>query len=340
MIWAQLAAGLAIASVPVCWALGVLSYPQLVAVSFLGGVAGMLWNMGAGSTLPGLVGRDLVSVAFARKETVDASVGIIAPGFAGLLIAVFSAPFTLVAAAAANLLAASALLWGFRPRSAIRLQRPEPRERITFRASFGEGLRFTLKHPMIRALVASSSISNMGLAFGSALETLYLVKVLGFTPQVIGLVISTVAIGGLLGSLAAPPLIDRLGERKVLGLSVICLPIAVALVPLAASAPTAALAFIMANSVLYNALTVSYNATAYGLLAGFTPDELMGRQQGFRLVFTMGPVPLAGIAGGLVGDALGLQPALWIWVAITACAALPLLVFLKRSERKTPEAVL
>lgn len=338
MVWAQLTAGLAILSVPVCWALGVPSYPQLLAASFLGGTAGMLWGMGAGSIIPGLVGRDLLSTAFARKETVDASMGIMAPGFAGILVALVSAPFTLLAAATANLMAAGALLWGFRATSGIAIGATEPTERVPFKDSFGEGLRFTLKHPRIRALVASSSITSMGLAFGSALETLYFVEALGFTPQVIGLVISTIAVGGLVGSLAAPALVIRLGERRDLALSVLCLPGAVLLVPLAAGAPPAAVALIMANSVLYNGLMVTYNATAYGLLAGLTPPGLMGRQQGFRLALTMGPVPVLGIVGGLAGDALGLQTAMWIWVALTACAALPLVGFLRKSSPETTAA--
>ncbi|RAX50436.1 hypothetical protein DQ353_05730 [Arthrobacter sp. AQ5-05] len=334
MMWAQLASGLAIFSVPLAWSAGVLTYQQLVIVSFLVGVAGMLWGMGAGSAIPGIVGRDLVSSAYARKETVDTSVGVISPGFAGVLVAVMSAPFTLIVAGAANLLAAATLLWGFGKKSGSIGPPEDPATRVGFRESFGEGLRFTLKHRSIRALVSSSAITNMGLAFGSALETLYFVKVLGFSPQVIGLVISTIAVGGLLGSLAVPALVRRLGENRVLALSILSLPFAVALLPLAASAPGAAIALVVCHSVLYNALMVSYNATAYGLLAKFTPDEMMGRQQGFRLVFTMGPVPVLGIVGGLAGDALGLQNAIWIWVGITAFAAVPLLVLPRGGNRK------
>ena len=278
MMWTQLASGLAIFSVPLAWAAGVLSYPQLVIVSFLGGVAGMLWGMGAGSAIPGIVGRDLVSSAYARKETVDTSVGVISPGLAGVLVAIMSAPFTLLVAGTANLLAAAALWWGFRKKPASVVSLEEPETRVGFRVSFVEGLRFTLKHPTIRALVSSSAIANMGLAFGSALETLYLVKVLGFSPQVIGLVISTIAVGGLLGSLAVPALVKRMGEHGVLALSILCLPLAVALLPLAASAPRVAIALVVSHSVLYNALMVSYNATAYGLLAKFTPDEMMASQ--------------------------------------------------------------
>ncbi|MET0871137.1 MAG: MFS transporter [Paeniglutamicibacter terrestris] len=325
MMWAQLAGGLAIFSVPLSWMLGVLSYPQLVAVSFLVGVAGMLWSMGAGAAIPGLVGRELVSTAYARKETIDTSVGIIAPGLAGVLVAIMSAPFTLLVAGTANLLAAATLLWGFGKKTAAALPAPDSTPRIGFKQSFAEGLHFTLKHRTIRALISSSAITNMGLAFGSAVETLYFVKILGFTPQVIGLVISTIAIGGLLGSLMVPALVSKLGEVRVLALSVMTLPLAVALIPLAGSLVGIGLILVIAHSVLYNALMVSYNATAYGLLARFTPDEIMGRQQGFRLVFTMGPVPVLGIIGGLAGDGLGLQPAMWLWVALTAFAALPLL---------------
>ncbi|PQZ96213.1 hypothetical protein CQ018_02750 [Arthrobacter sp. MYb227] len=332
MIVAQCAAGLAIFSVPICWALGVLSYPQLVAVSFLGGIAGMLWSMGAGSTLPALVGKDLLSSAYARKETVETSIGIVAPGFAGLLIAVISAPFTLLVAAIANVLAALSLIFGLGKLSGPATEVSGASERLSFKQSFSEGWRFTLTKPLIRALIASSSVTNMGLAFGSALETIYFVKILGFSPQTIGLLISTVAVGGLLGSLVVPWLVGKLGEHKTLALSVLSLPLAVVLIPLAAMFPTAAVILVVGNAVLYNALMVSYNATAYGLLAGLTPNEMMGRQQGFRLVFTMGPVPLFGIIGGLTGDALGLQNATWIWVGITACAAVPLFSLL-RSRR-------
>ena len=144
MIWAQAAAGLAIMSVPICWALQVLSYPQLLVVSFLVGVAGMFWGMGAGSALPGIVGRDLISAAFARKETVDASVGIISPGLAGILVALVSAPFTLLVAGAANFMAAGALLWGFRNKSNIVLQPTEPKERNFVQGFLRRGAAF---HP-------------------------------------------------------------------------------------------------------------------------------------------------------------------------------------------------
>lgn len=338
MVWAQLASGLAILSVPLAWALGALAYPQLVLVSFLAGVAGMLWGMGAGAALPGIVGGELVSVAYARKETVDTSTGIISPAVAGMLVAAVSAPFTLLVAGAANLLAAATLLRGF-PRDMRQAPfRAEPGARSGFRESWGEGLRFTLGHRDIRALVSSSAVTNMGLAFGSALETLYFVKVLGFSPQVIGLVISTIAVGGLLGSLAVPVLVGKLGERRVLALSILALPLAVALIPVAAVVPVGSLVLVICHSVLYNGLVVSYNATAYGLLARFTPQEMMGRQQGFRLVFTMGPVPVLGILGGLAGDALGLQPAMWIWVALTACAGLPLLSLFRQPGLPSTEA--
>lgn len=338
MFWAQLAAGSAILSVPLAWSLGLLGYPQLVVVSFLVGAAGMVWGMGAGSALPAIVGRDLVSAAFARKETVDTSAGIISPGLAGPLVAVISAPFTLLVAGTANLLAAATLLWGLRTAAKSAAPPGEATPRIGFRQSFGEGLRFTLKHSAIRALVSSSAITNMGLAFGSAVETLYFVKVLGFTPQAIGLVISMIAVGGLCGSLAVPALVARLGETRLLAYSALFLPLSVVLVPLAGNLTAGSLIVVIAHSVLYNALMVSYNATAYGLLARATPDTMMGRQQGFRLVFTMGPVPLLGIIGGLAGDALGLQPVMWIWVGVTACAGLPLLSFWTATGRRRHES--
>ena len=237
MIWAQAVAGLAIFSVPICWALHVLSYPQLLVVSFLVGVAGMLWGMGAGSALPGIVGRDLISAAFARKETVDASVGIIAPGLAGVLVALVSAPFTLLVAGAANFMAAGALLWGFRNKSNVAIQSTEPTERRFLQGVLRRGVAFHSQAPDDPCTHGLVIDHQHGSGVRCGVGDLVLHQGAGVHPA-----------GHRTGHLhdcrwrparfarCVPGMVGRLGERKVLALSVICLPLAVALVPLAASA--------------------------------------------------------------------------------------------------------
>lgn len=333
MMTASLAGGLAIASVPVTWFLDLLIFPQLLAASFTVGLSAMVFGIASGSALPGMVTKDFLAAAFSRQQTVESAAEVVMPSVTGVLVSLIAAPFTLILAAAASVVSSLTLLFGLRGKELIEEFDPAG-HRTPLRQSIREGLAFTLRTRPVLLLIASSMLLNIGLALGSAVESVYYVTYLNFDPAFIGLVFSLAAVGGLTGSFITPQAVKRWGERSSLIAVVTILPLFVMLMPLAGGFRSAAGLLVAVHTLGYGALVVAYNALAFAMLARLTPRDMMGRQQGFRIVITMGPVPFAGIAAGLLGDAWGLQQVLWLWVGVSIFVAIP--VLMHRNSKHDP----
>ena len=107
----------ALGSIPPAWALGALTIWQLYAVSFVAGIATVLFDVAYQSYLPTLVeARELVE-GNAKLQASEASAGVIGPGLGGTLVSLVGAPLAVIADALSYL--ASALF-------VLRIERPEP----------------------------------------------------------------------------------------------------------------------------------------------------------------------------------------------------------------------
>lgn len=325
MVASMLTGGAFIGSIPIAWLMDALTFPHLLLASFIVGLTGMLFGIASGSVLPAMVAKDFLATAFSRRQTVESAAEVAMPGLTGLLVGVIAAPFALVLAAGTAILSALTLILGLRGREPADEVDPTTRK-TPLRVSLGEGISFTLRHRPILLLIVSSALLNVGLALGSAVETVYYVRSLAFDPALIGFLFSVAAIGGLVGSLIVPPLVSRWGERRSFLTVAVLLPILVLPLPLASILLDASVVLVLAHVAGYGALVVAYNALAFTILARLTPPEMMGRQQGFRIVATMGLVPFAGIIGGLLGDSWGLTQVMWTWVAISAMVVIPVLL--------------
>lgn len=61
------------------------------------------------------------------------------------------------------------------------------------------------------------------------------------------------------------------------------------------------------------------------LVPRLVPERHLGVAMGAQRSLVMGVMPIAGLASGLVGSALGAGPALWLWRAFAAMVAIPIL---------------
>jgi predicted MFS family arabinose efflux permease len=125
--------------------------------------------------------------------------------------------------------------------------------------------------------------------------------------------------GGVLGSLAAPPLARRFSMRTI----VLATPTAIAvLVPLLILVPGE-----IAPGAVYGAmffLFPTWNATVAAQRLRLTPDELRGRVSSIATLLSLGPLPLAYLGAGFLLDAAGSTPtvlALFAVMAVVAAAA-------------------
>ena len=296
--------GAALATVPVAYGFGVLSLPQLVAVALVVGSLTVVFDLGYSTFLPLVVPREDVVDAQSRLSVSRSASFLGGPAIAGALVQAFSAPVAVVVDAASFLGAAVFV-------SRAKVEEPVPEVAAgSLRSRLGEGLRFVLHQPLIRAGIGcTSTINFFNLAF-NAIVVLYMVEELGLSALLIGLVFSAGAVGGLLGAVAAPWVGRRLGIGPAIVLGALVFPAPLIAFPLAGGPePVVVGTLIAAEAVAaFGVMIFDVNQNALWLLV--TPWRLRGRQAGAARLFTYGVRPLGALAGGLLAAAIGVRGAL------------------------------
>ncbi|MFI5641056.1 MFS transporter [Streptomyces goshikiensis] len=202
----------ALLTVPVAFALGVLTFVQLLLVSVVVAAADITFRAASGAYLKTLLPAGDLLVANARFESTAWTTTIIGPPLGGAAIAFLGPVATVVADAVSYLLSALGIraMGGPEPR-------PERREAARPRAGdLLDGWRHLLADATLRPLLFNTALFNgLVMASGPLLAVLMLGR-LGFAPWQYGLAFAVPSIGGLLGSRLARPLVARFGQREVL----------------------------------------------------------------------------------------------------------------------------
>ena len=297
-----------IALVPIASATGLLSIGLLYVVTTLVGLLNMIFDVGALSYVPHLVDRRHLSQANSRLQASNAVAGISGPGLAGLLIGLITAPITLSVDAVSYLASALGLI-------AITRREPEPEqpaERQSVGRSIAEGLRAVYGSRLLRALLTQSAALN--LFFGAVITVfvVYAVRYLHLTPFKLGLVLGASAVGALTGALFSTRIRMRLGLGRSMVINTIGLSAAPLLMIVPRGAGLGSMVILICSHLLYGSNVSMFNVTAITMRQTVTPRRVLARMNATYRMLLFG-VPLFGaLMGGLLGDALGLRPALII----------------------------
>ncbi|MPY52940.1 MFS transporter [Streptomyces acidicola] len=237
----------ALLSVPAAFALGLLSFVQLVVVSVVVAAADITFNAAAGAYLKALVRPEDLLVANGRFEATTWSTTMLGPPLGGTMIGVFGPVVTVVADAVSYLLSAVGIraIGGGEPRPvrtgtaagwpradvSSRLRAEEssrlppaepgqsPAEKEASRSRAGElldGWRYILGDAVLRPLFLNTVlVSGLIMATAPLLAVLMLGH-LGFAPWQYALAFSVPCVGGLIGSRLAPRLVTRFGRHRVM----------------------------------------------------------------------------------------------------------------------------
>ncbi|MFS8198308.1 MFS transporter [Streptomyces sp. CWNU-52B] len=202
----------ALMSVPAAFALGLLSFAQLLVVSVVVAAADIAFRAASGAYLKTLVPpRDLL-VANSRFESTTWSSAMVGPPLGGAAIGLFGPVTTLVADAVSYLLSALGLcaIGGSEPS-------PAPAGAPRLRApDLLEGWRGILAHPVLRPLFFNAVVVNGLIMASEPLLAVLLLDRLGFAPWQYGLVFAVPCVGGLVGSRLARRLVTRYGPHQVM----------------------------------------------------------------------------------------------------------------------------
>ncbi|MEU9137862.1 MFS transporter [Streptomyces sp. NPDC048404] len=202
----------ALLTIPAAFALGALTFVQLLLVSVVVAAADITFRAASGAYLKTLVPAEHLLVASARFESTAWTTTIIGPPLGGAAIGLLGPVATVVADGVSYLLSALGI-------RATGGQEPPPqrREAGRLRASdLLDGWRYILADRTLRPLFFNTALFNGLVMAAQPLLAVLMLGGLGFTPWQYGLAFAAPSIGGLLGSRLARPLVTRFGRRQIL----------------------------------------------------------------------------------------------------------------------------
>jgi MFS family permease len=321
-------------SIPVAWWLELLTLGQLFVVVFMTGVLTVFFDVAYQSYLPALVDRDQLPDGNGKLEMSRSGAQIAGPGLAGTLVQVVGAPVAIVADAVSFVLSAIGVLLirGKEPP----VERGSPGARPTMRTEIGEGLRYVLGHPALRAIAGCTATSNYFSSMLEAVLLVYLVRSLHYSAGLIGVIFMVSNLGFLVAAAGAGRVERRLRLGRTIWVSILVAQIGG--LGVAFSPRDHGLPWIILGMVCFAAGGTIYNISQVSYRQAITPHRMLGRMNATMRFMVWGTMPLGSLTGGLLGTVIGLRPTLMIAAVGGLLSVLWVLVAPIRTLDGVPEA--
>ncbi|MEV5440562.1 MFS transporter [Streptomyces sp. NPDC052682] len=133
------------------------------------------------------------------------------PGLGGLLVQAFTAPFALLVDGVSYLL--SGLLLG---RIRATEEQPERTGHEKLRVQIAEGLRCVAGNRIVRLTAMNGALTMLFFGAWNAISIVFMIRELGISPGVYGLLLIGVSVGGTLGAMAAARVVGRIGTGRTM----------------------------------------------------------------------------------------------------------------------------
>jgi predicted MFS family arabinose efflux permease len=279
---------------------GLLTWPLLALLGFVGACGTVAYMIAAPALVPSLVPPTMLARANARIELARTVAFAGGPALAGALVGwIGGGPAFGVAAALS--FAAVGLLAG------IHEPAQPPRQRRRPLVELREGAGFVLGHRLLLPVLVTQTVFNAAFFMLQAVYVPYAVHQLGLGATAVGATLATYGIGMVAGALVAPRLLAGLPFGIVVALGPVA-GLAASLVMLAtvwvSSVYLAGFSFLLigAGPILWVISTTT-------LRQSVTPRDLLGRVSAINIV-TYGARPVGAAMGALVGGLYGAETCL------------------------------
>jgi MFS family permease len=303
MLTADVARGLAIATVPLAYAFGHLGWGHLYVVAFVTGTLGVFFNVAYGAFFQVLVAREDYVAANSLIHGSRAFSFLAGNSIGGVLVQLLKGPYALA-------LDAFSFLWSAVFLGRIHLTEPPPAPREA--GGVMAGARWLRHNAVIRAELLGVATINLFNFMYFALFLLYATNVLHVEPATLGLVLGVASIGTLGASFLAGPASQRLGIGPAFILGCFLFPAPLVLVPAARGPHWLVVAFLFAAELLSGVGLMLLDILAGTISAAIVPPALRSRVSGAFMVVNYGVRPVGAALGGVLGTAIGVHPTLWI----------------------------
>ena len=320
-----------LATIPVTYALGVLTIWQLLVTSFVIGIFTVFFDVAYMSYVPVIVERANLVEGNAKLDLTVSMASVAGPSIAGALIGAITAPYA-IAVDAASFVTSAGFVLRMRHREA-RPERTDADPRPAMVPEVMEGLRFLLGHRWLRPIAACTGSANLFSSVSFSILLLYFTRDLHLSSLEVGAVFAVGSCGSIAAALASRRLQSAIGVgptialTPLLGAGFLAFPLAPRAFPLPV---------LMFGEFLFGVNVVAYNVAQRSLRQAITPDRLLGRTNAAMRWLVWGTMPIGTLAGGAIATTFSLRTALWVGGIGMLFPALPVLFSSVRSIQEMP----
>jgi MFS family permease len=309
LIWADLGRAALLGSIPVAFALGVLTFWQLLIVSGLAAVLTTFFDSADNAYLPTIVERDRLVEANSALAASGSAAEFMAFGISGFLVQALTAPIAILVDALSFL--GSAVLLG----SIRRDEAPPPlrEDREPVLDEIREGLRLVIHDPVLRAFAgAQMALAGLWGIFGATFF-LFVLDELKLSPVILGLVAGVGGFSSFIGAVIATRATRRWGIGRVAIVAMLMAAVGNAFIPLAPSGlPIVAIACLVMQQLVADSAVTVYDVTEVSVRQTLVHDRALGRVTSTFHVAAVVAQLVATLAAGLLAEVIGLRATAWL----------------------------
>ncbi|MCX5240989.1 MFS transporter [Streptomyces prunicolor] len=272
----------------------------VLTVAFLLGCGQVFFEISAQALVPAIVSKDSRALMRANGRLFAAQTNgerLVGPPLGAALFSL--SPFIPFLANALSFMASSALIGSLKG-SFDRSPSPAPTRR-RLRAEVAEGLRWLLRHRVLRALAGTAAMGNIVFSAKMWLLVLLAHDQLGLNDVGYGLLLSSTAVGALLGSFAAPRIGDRVEPGSMRCAGMIVEGLCILGIGLTGSP------WIAGGLMAVTGCSMSVQNVVVGALRQrLAPPEMLGRVLAASRLISLSGAPVGALLGGYLARTLSL----------------------------------
>ena len=303
MLAADVARALLMMTIPIAYALGDLTWPQLYVASFLLGSASVFFYVSYGGFFQRIVAREDYIEANTLLNGSRGFSFLAGTSLGGILVQALSGPWALA-------LDSASFVW-----SALFISRidvADPPVDAPQPGGIRTGLQWIRHNPVMRAELLGVATINFFNFIYWALFMLYASRYLHVTPATIGIVIGVAAAGTLVASALTGRIARAIGVGPAFLIGCFLFPAPLLLVPAARGPHWLVVGFLFMAEFLSGLGLMLLDILAGAIQAGLVPPPIRSRVSGAFMVVNYGVRPLGTTLGGILGTVLGVHTTIWI----------------------------
>jgi MFS family permease len=309
--------------IPIIAIFHLLHIEYLYVIGFMVGICNTLYAVAYQSYVPVLVEREQLVEANSKLELSRSITEVSGPGVAGFLVQLLSGPMAIFLDVLSFLVSAT-LTGSIRKTENVPGQKSQ---RKNVWQDMLEGVQVVWNDQRLRAIAACSATTNFFNYMLITLFVLFVLRELGISAFILGLIVSASSVGGLVGALISRFVVKRLGLGPTIVVTAFLSGPGNMLVPLAFGPQWLAITILITGRFLVGMAVTTYNVNQVSLRQSLVPERLQGRMNASMRTIVWGAIPLGSLVGGFLGEIIGLRPTLFIaaiggvfaflWVALS-----------------------